>query len=58
MVAKVLLKFDLEAIPGSMVTWEDLKTFLAVEKRPIVVSIKIRTVHVQDEVCGCNRGTG
>ncbi|KAI0183629.1 cytochrome P450 [Xylaria flabelliformis] len=42
--AKVLWKFDFEAIPGSVVRWEDLKTFLLVEKRPIVVGIKGRIV--------------
>ncbi|PVH96689.1 cytochrome P450 [Periconia macrospinosa] len=42
-LAKLLWAFDLEAIEGKRVKWEELRTFLFVEKRPIEVRLKLRT---------------
>lgn len=43
-LAKLLFTFDLEAVPGKYFKWEELKTFLLVEKRPIYVRLKPRAV--------------
>ncbi|KAI1815149.1 cytochrome P450 [Poronia punctata] len=40
--AKVLWKFDIDAIPGHDVRWEDLKTFFLVEKKPILLGLRNR----------------
>jgi cytochrome P450 len=42
-LAKLLWTFDLEAIEGKSLRWEDLRTFLLVEKRPIEVILKRRS---------------
>jgi hypothetical protein len=41
-LAKMLFTFDLEAVAGKTYPWEDLRTFLLVEKRPIYVNMKPR----------------
>lgn len=41
-LAKMLWTFDLEAVEGKRVRWEDLRTFLLVEKRPILVRMRLR----------------
>lgn len=47
-LSKLLLKFDLEAVEGKSFQWEELKTFLLVEKRPMFVRIKPRNVDQRD----------
>lgn len=39
-LAKLLLVFDVEAVQGKRLRWEDLRTFLLVEKRPLEVRIR------------------
>ncbi|CAJ2512852.1 Uu.00g009710.m01.CDS01 [Anthostomella pinea] len=41
-LAKAIWAIDFEAVEGKKVKWEDLRTFLLVEKRPIVVNMKVR----------------
>jgi cytochrome P450 len=43
-LSKLLFRFDLEAVEGKGFPWEDLRTFLLVEKRPILVRVKPRVV--------------
>jgi cytochrome P450 len=43
-LAKLLFTFDLEAVAGKQFRWEELRTFLLVEKRPIYVRLKARVV--------------
>lgn len=38
-LAKLLFEFDFEAIQGNQLRWEELRTFLLVEKRPLKVRI-------------------
>ncbi|KAJ5948821.1 cytochrome P450 [Penicillium verhagenii] len=40
-LGKLLVAFDFEAIAGKRLRWEDLRTFLLVEKRPLDVRIKL-----------------
>ena len=41
-LGKVLYNFNFEALPGEQLKWEDLRTFLFVEKKPIQVKLKQR----------------
>lgn len=41
-LAKLVWSFELEAIEGKRVEWEEMRTFLLVEKRPIDVRLKAR----------------
>jgi cytochrome P450 len=41
-MAKLLWNFDFEAAKVQALRWEDLRTFLLVEKRPIEVRVKLR----------------
>ncbi|KAI5866411.1 putative cytochrome P450 [Durotheca rogersii] len=41
-LAKLLWTFDFSAAEGTQLRWEDLRTFLLVEKRPIEVRIELR----------------
>ena len=43
-LAKVLWNFDIEAPEGDSFRWEDLRTFILVEKKPINVVFKKRAV--------------
>ncbi|PWY90972.1 cytochrome P450 [Aspergillus heteromorphus CBS 117.55] len=40
-LAKLLLAFDFKAIDGKRLQWEDLRTFLLVEKRPLEVRVRL-----------------
>jgi cytochrome P450 len=42
-LSKLLFTFDFEAVQGEIFRWEELRTFLLVEKRPIYVRIKPRS---------------
>ncbi|KAF2470248.1 cytochrome P450 [Lindgomyces ingoldianus] len=41
-LAKFFWNFDMSAVEGEKLRWEDLRTFLLVEKRPIRVVLKVR----------------
>ncbi|KAI1146446.1 cytochrome P450 [Nemania diffusa] len=41
-LAKLLWKFDFRAVPGQELKWEQLRTFLLVEKKPIMVRMALR----------------
>ena len=41
-LGKLLYHFDFEAVQGELFKWEDLRTFLFVEKKPIEVKLKQR----------------
>jgi hypothetical protein len=41
-LAKILWKFDVHAVRGKELEWEHLRTFLLVEKKPIVVRMTLR----------------
>jgi hypothetical protein len=41
-LSKLIWTFDFEAVEGKELRWEDLRTFLLVEKRPIMVRLKPR----------------
>jgi hypothetical protein len=41
-LAKLVLTFDLEAVEGKMFRWEDLRTFLLVEKRPMYIRLRAK----------------
>jgi len=41
-LAKLLWRFDVRAGPGEALEWEQLRTFLLVEKKPIVVRMEAR----------------
>ncbi|XXH00551.1 hypothetical protein Hte_006899 [Hypoxylon texense] len=43
-LSKLLWSLDFEAVEGKILKWEDLRTFLLVEKKPIQVRMKIRRV--------------
>ncbi|RAK82729.1 cytochrome P450 [Aspergillus fijiensis CBS 313.89] len=40
-LAKLLLAFDFEAVEGKQLQWEELRTFLLVEKRPLEVRVRL-----------------
>jgi cytochrome P450 len=42
-MSKLLWTFDFQASQGEQLQWEDLRTFLLVEKRPINVDYKLRS---------------
>jgi cytochrome P450 len=39
-LAMLLFQFDIDVVPGKRLIWEDLKTFIIVEKEPIYINIK------------------
>lgn len=41
-MAKLLWTFDFEAVEDKRLRWEDLRTFLLVEKKPVSVRMRIR----------------
>jgi cytochrome P450 len=41
-LAKLLWKFDVQAVQGKELEWEQLRTFLLVEKKPIVVRMVLQ----------------
>ncbi|KAL4756024.1 uncharacterized protein BDW70DRAFT_164893 [Aspergillus foveolatus] len=43
-LAKLVWMFDFGAIDGECVRWEDLRTYLLVERKPMNVRISLRTV--------------
>ncbi|KAL4756284.1 cytochrome P450 [Aspergillus foveolatus] len=43
-IAKLVWMFDFGAIDGQCVRWEDLRTYLLVERKPINVRVSVRTV--------------
>ncbi|KAF2682315.1 isotrichodermin C-15 hydroxylase [Lentithecium fluviatile CBS 122367] len=43
-LSKLLFTFDMEAVKGKEVRWEDLRTFVLVEKQPIIVRITPRVM--------------
>lgn len=43
-LARLLWAFDIEAAEGKQLRWEDLRTFLLVEKLPINILLKRRDV--------------
>lgn len=43
-LAKLIWAFDMRAVEGKRLRWEDLRTFLMVEKRPIEVNLRLRSV--------------
>lgn len=44
MLAKLLWTFDFEATEGKKLKWEELRTFLLVEKKPLEVRMKLRSI--------------
>lgn len=42
-LSKLLWNLDFEAVEGKTLKWEELRTFLLVEKKPIQVRIKTRS---------------
>ncbi|KAL1987414.1 hypothetical protein VTN96DRAFT_3796 [Rasamsonia emersonii] len=43
-LAKLLWTFDFEAIEGKKLKWEELRTFLLVEKKPLEMWMKLRSI--------------
>ncbi|KAL2008516.1 hypothetical protein VTN00DRAFT_6710 [Thermoascus crustaceus] len=43
-LTKLLWTFDFEAIEGKKLKWEELRTFLLVEKKPLEVRMKLRSI--------------
>lgn len=41
-LSKLIWTFDFEAVKGKELRWEDLRTFLLVEKRPIMLRLNPR----------------
>ncbi|KUI72201.1 Isotrichodermin C-15 hydroxylase [Cytospora mali] len=41
-MAKLLWNFDMEAVPDKRLRWEDMRTFLLVEKKPVLVRMGAR----------------
>jgi hypothetical protein len=41
-LAKLIWAFDFSALEGQSVRWEDLRTYLLVERKPINVGIRVR----------------
>lgn len=41
-LSKLIWAFDMAAVPEKQIRWEDLRTFLLVEKKPIVVRLRSR----------------
>ncbi|KAK6813703.1 hypothetical protein RU639_010291 [Aspergillus parasiticus] len=46
-LAKLLASFDFEAVDGKRLQWEELRTFLLVEKQPLEVRVRL----AQDQWC-------
>lgn len=42
-MAKLIWNFDLSLVPDKRLRWEDLRTFLLVEKKPVVVNLSLRS---------------
>jgi hypothetical protein len=38
----LLFQFEIDVVPGKLLVWEDLGTFIVVEKVPIFINIKSR----------------
>lgn len=43
-LARLVWKFDLSVAPGKQIDWNELKTFVVVQKEPINIAIKPRSV--------------
>jgi cytochrome P450 len=43
-LAKLLFQFDVNIVPTRRLVWEDLRTFIVVEKEPIYLNIKPRLI--------------
>lgn len=43
MLAKLIWNFDMSLVPDKRLRWEDLRTFLLVEKKPVVVKMSLRS---------------
>jgi cytochrome P450 len=41
-IAKLVWTFDMKAVRGRVVRWEDLRTFLLVEKEPVYARLSAR----------------
>lgn len=41
-MAKLLWNFDFKSVPGKLLKWEDLRTFLLVEKKPAFVRVGLK----------------
>jgi cytochrome P450 len=41
-LATLLFQFEIDVVPGKLLVWEDLGTFIVVEKVPIFINIKSR----------------
>ncbi|ROV90813.1 hypothetical protein VPNG_09856 [Cytospora leucostoma] len=41
-MAKLVWNFDFKSVPGKLLRWEDLRTFLFVEKKPVFVNVRLR----------------
>jgi hypothetical protein len=39
-LAKMVWNFDIEAVQGKLLDWMSQKTFIVVEKKPVVVQLK------------------
>lgn len=46
-LSKLVWTFDLMAVPEKQLKWEDLRTFLLIEKKPIVVRMQSRAGPVE-----------
>lgn len=44
-LTKLLVNFDFEAVEGKQLRWEELRTFLLVEKRPLEVRVRLAPVN-------------
>lgn len=41
-LTKLVWNFDMSLVPDQRLRWEDLRTFLLVEKKPVVVKMSLR----------------
>lgn len=41
-LASLIWNFDMSVVPDKRLRWEDLRTFLLVEKKPVVVKMTLR----------------
>ena len=41
-MASLIWNFDFSSVPGKQLRWEDLRTFLLVEKKPALVNMGLR----------------
>lgn len=42
-MAMLLLQFDIDVVPGRRLEWEDLRTYIVVEKEPVYLNVKPRS---------------